>query len=219
MITVPKLIVIEGCDSTGKSTQVKILQEKLSAKLIRQPSSENIVGFLREEVKNNESLSQSTRQCLHTVSHVVDAFTEFNLNKTFGNGLRFTGNAIGYYKNIVMDRSHASTYVYGEVTGLSQDLNEILLKIHQNVYKHTLSKYNIKIIFLDREERLEEKLTDVFEGTFNWKSLRERYLNFFEVTLKDKFLFSETESIYKLNVTNLTIDQVSEKIMEIVNAE
>lgn len=215
----PKLIVLEGPDSVGKTTQIKILQNKLNAKLIVQPSNDNIVGFLRNIVKNDNSLDQSTRQALHTVSHVVDAFTEFNLDKKFEDQPVFNGVAKNYYQNIIMDRCHASTYVYGEVTGVSKSLNETLLKIHQCVYKHTLQKFDIKIIFLDRNERMEAKLTDAFESTFNWNSLREKYKEFYDMTKSNTFLFSQDETIARVDTTGLTMEEVTEEIMKVVDAD
>lgn len=199
---VPKLIILEGPDCVGKSTQVALLKDLYKSKQIRQPSEENLIGFVRDIVKNKE-MDSFSRQLLHTCSHIVDAFTEFKRS------------------NIIMDRCHVSTFVYGELTGVTDNNNLLLHKIHQKVYEHTLNNYDIRIIFLDRETRINGLLTDKFESTFDWEKLKFKYKKFYETLLKDHdnmYLFSKSELISVLDVTNSSIEDVNKKLVEIINA-
>ena len=196
-----KLIVIDGVDGIGKTTQAKIIAERLNAKLFIQPNDSNCVGFLREEVKNNPRHEPFTRQLLHTVSHTVDAFTQFNQHNCY-----------------VMDRCHSSTYAYG----LAQDMKlvdiELLMKIHANVYAEALSAYDIRIILLDRTSKFKVVEDDEFEKMVNWGRVR---ANFQELwgTLENsrEYLFSPTEKRLYLNIDNMEKDAISTKMLEFVS--
>lgn len=195
-----KLIVFEGTDCVGKSTQVEIIKNRFNANQIRQPSGENLLGFLRDIVKNDLNIDAFPRQLLHSISHIVDAFTFFG------------GDNV-----IVMDRCHWSAFCYGEVTGLNEFQNELILKIHQNVYQSVLSNYDVQVIFIDRDSRIKDELTDNFEKSFNWEHLRDKYRAFHNTLGPDRFLFSRTENITRLDATNLSKEETTIKILGILN--
>jgi hypothetical protein len=192
----PLLVILESPDGLGKTTQSKILSEKYQAKLIIQPSAENSLGFLRNEVKNNPLYNPSFRQALHTMSHIVDAF-----------------NYLDGSCNVVMDRSFISTYVYGQVTHLEEFENDILLRVHQEVYRSFASKYKTIYVFLDANGKYKEGNTDQFEGTFNWGHLRDAYVSFFAgVANSGNPLLTEDEVIISVNVHSKSIKEVSTEI-------
>ena len=194
-----KLVIFESPDALGKSCQVKRLSKYLDAKIIVQPSENNVVGFLRNEVKNNPDYNAFERQMLHTISHIVD-LTEFDGKQ-----------------DIIMDRSFISTYVYGKVTGMNERQNDLLLKIHQNTYKAIANNYDIYIIFLDRDHRYDPNTTDVFEKTFDWHKLRKEYLKFYaNYKMKGFYIIHPNESLFRIDLGKLNEEQVNQKVISII---
>lgn len=201
-----KLIVLEGTDGLGKSTQAKILASRLEAKTIVQPNGDNVLGFLRHEVKNNPDYKPFERQLLHTASHIVDAYTEF----------QSTARTL-LYPNFIMDRCHASAYVYGVGQGMSTEQNDLILKMHQAVYKDVMQHFDVRIVLLDAERRHVEGETDEFEKQLSWSAIRLSYRYFFDMlTTENRYLFSPDETRSIVDVTGLNKEQVTEKIMQVI---
>jgi len=197
----PKLIILEGPDGVGKTTQAKRIAEVLKAKIVSQPSTDNCVGFIRAEAKNNKSFSGLERQLLIGISHTVDAFTKFRDDE-----------------NVVMDRSYLSGMVYGKLTGLDGYEVALLTNILSSVYKTAMGdRYDVDVIFLTAEARLDEPDTDVFESTIQWTDLRQEYTTFFQYARDGRLaLFSQDERVNKLSITGSTPEQVTNLILKLV---
>ena len=90
-----KLIILEGPDGVGKSTQAKIITEALQAARVSQPSVDNCVGYIRAEAKSLKHITEFERQLLITISHTLDALSKFD------------GKI-----NVVMERSYISVLIY-----------------------------------------------------------------------------------------------------------
>jgi len=159
----PKLIIFEGPDGVGKSTQAKMLHDVMPGSLlIRQPSDSNVVGFLRSEVKSNPEHCMFERQLMHTVSHIVDAYSYFD-------GVT----------DVIMDRSPISAMVYGQVLGLSEYQRIIIERCNFAVYQDRLAEipYDIRILFFIRPESYKSDKDDLYEQADRGKSITERYLD------------------------------------------
>jgi thymidylate kinase len=192
-----KLIVLEGPDAIGKTTQAKILLQKLDAEHIVQPSEDNLLGFLRKIVKEDPSIKAFPRQLLHTCSHIVDAFTKMQGDR-----------------NILMDRCHASSWVYGKVSGMeTKDLNTVH-KIHEAVYGELLKNLDVRIVFLDRRERYNQNLMDEFERTVDWSQVAIQYRDIYNKALnKELYFFNREEKLFKLDVADFTQEEVTTKLL------
>lgn len=190
-----KLIVFEGVDGVGKTTQAKILMEKLGAKMIRQPSSDNCVSTIRSEIKLNPAYSALERQLLAAISHTVDAFTEFS------------------DENIIMDRSYISGLVYGKTMGVDNYgmalIENLLSSVYQTAIKHN---YDTHIVFMDADKSLKTAdENDVFET--NWTQVRDAYREFYQT--KHEPFFSRDEKIYQIQIET-TIEATSNKLHDVL---
>jgi len=196
-----KLFVLEGPDAIGKTTQARILKDLLKADFIVQPSEDNIVGFLRKIVKEDPSIEAFPRQLLHTVSHVVDAFTKM----------------AGKDTDILMDRCHASSWVYGEVSQMKNKDLLMVHKIHEHVYSEVFKNVDVRVIFLDRRERYNETHMDEFERTVNWSEIAIKYRQIYKKAEgKELFFFNREEKLYKLDVADMSKDAITQSLLQLL---
>lgn len=193
-----KLIVIEGADGVGKSTQAKLIAEHYNAHLVSQPSSDNCVGFIRSEAKLNPTYTALERQLLIAVSHTVDAFTKFSGDN-----------------HIVMDRSYLSGLVYGELTGVEKYELGLLHNILSNVYIPNTSKFETHVIFIDADKRWDMPDDDVFEQ-HPWVKIRDIYRAKFEEIKKGSLVFSKDETLNIINNTGKTKEEVFSSIVALI---
>jgi thymidylate kinase len=196
-----KLIICEGPDNIGKTTQVQRLLTHYDAKQIVQPSGTNIVGYLRDVVKNNMNIGPGERQLLHTISHIADMISYFDGKK-----------------NLVMDRCHISALVYGKITGVSDELNQLIQDIHRSFYQVFIKDYDVHVVFLTRRERYEVAPSDNFEATINWNDLKRAYESMYDIHCKLPRIFtfedsSEHESVHRVDVADYPAQQITEMII------
>jgi thymidylate kinase len=202
----PKLIVLEGPDRIGKTTQLRELASRFKAKILVQPSEDNSVGYLRNIVKNDKSLLPGERQLLHTISHIFDANEQFD-----------------YKSNVIMDRCHISALVYGKITGVENNLSAMIQDIHKSAYTAVAAVYDIHVVFMTRETPYNLQETDEFEKTINWNNLREAYETMYDVhrTRRRIFTFPESkfaqESVHRVDVGNMSVQEVTDLIVRRVN--
>lgn len=198
-----KLIILEGPDGVGKSTQAKRLCEALAAKLVVQPSGDNCLGFLRPIVKTHKNIEPFARQLLHTCSHIVDAYEDFGAKN----------------KAIVMDRCYASALVYGKMTGLPQEQLDILQEIHHNVYRPLVKKHGYQVHYIQftaKQPFRQADVKDVYEQASRWKALNEEYLRLFDTLSPVNTLVSDNETHDLIQIDGKTEDQVVQDILKIV---
>jgi thymidylate kinase len=208
-----KLIVLEGPDGVGKTTQAKRVAEKLRGKFMIQPSDSNAVAFLRKEVKENMDYSPLERQLLHTISHIVDAH---DIEKLFN----FDASVEEIRDNIlIMDRCHASAYVYGALQKMKVGPCELILKIHQKVYEKVLQHYQIHIVFMDRDERYSRDENDAFEKSLDWNNLNTLYRGFYERMRQNEItLFHPKERLHRVELFDLGPDDVTKQILDLIKS-
>lgn len=200
-----KLIICEGPDGTGKSTQAKILVEKYNARLIEQPSRDNLVWFLRKEAKENPDYTAFERQLLIAISHVTDSFT------------KFLGN-----ENIVMDRSYLSGLVYGKLTGVDKAKMNLLTQVLATVYKNAAEShgYDVSIVFFLGSDRLDKPDNDIFESTLKWGHINEHYKHMYgELLRKEWSAFSKNEKILQIDSLLGTVTEISDRLAKALDAD
>lgn len=199
-----KLIVCEGPDGSGKSTQAQMLVERYGAKLIEQPSRDNLVWFLRKEAKENPDHTPFERQLMIAISHVVDSFT------------KFLGD-----DHIVMDRSYLSGLVYGKLTGATPAQMNLLTQVLATVYKNAIEAHNyqVSIVFFLGTDRLDQPDTDIFESTLKWGAVNEHYKHMFgELSRREWHAFSKTENILQIDSLSGTVTEISDRLVKALDA-
>lgn len=200
-----RLIVCEGPDGSGKSTQAEFLRERYGAKLIKQPSDDNLVWFLREEAKRNKDHSPFERQLMIAISHVVDSFT------------KFAGE-----ENIVMDRAYLSGLVYGKLTGATPAQMNLLTQVLATVYKNAVEaqNYKVSIVFFLGADRLDKPDNDIFESSLKWGTINEHYRHMHdELSRKQWHAFSKDENILQVDSLSGTVTEISDRLVKVLDAD
>ena len=171
-----KLIVVEGIDKSGKSTQGKMLVDFLNSKghesvFCSEPTYENPVGLLIRDWLNGkvEIESGETVTMLYTADRYEDLKTR-------------ALPALESGKNVVMDRYVLSTIVYQSVLyGVPvewiKELNKFAKNPDLTIFIDIPAEESIKRAgkSADRHEKL-EKMQKVREGYLNFKGEKDFFV-------------------------------------------
>jgi len=191
-----KLIVIEGLDGSGKSTQSQILQKKLNSLgkktyLSIKPTQFLIGGLIRSRLANDWECSPECLQSLFLADHL------FSLEKEIIPKLK---QGI----NVISDRYIYSTFAYGAI---NCD-REWLKNINKNIPKPDIT------IFLDLSadkciDRIKKERfsTELYEKKELLEKIRENYFESFKVFKTDAIITNgddKIENISKKIITTIT---------------
>jgi dTMP kinase len=112
--TKPSLIVLEGPDATGKSTQLRRLAEFFpDALTTHQPSGGSAIGEDIYHLTEHHEMEPLTRQLLHLAAH-----TEHYASQIIP--------ALQEGQSVIMDRCWLSTFVYGHEVWEREDPDFVL---------------------------------------------------------------------------------------------
>ncbi len=170
MIKKGKIIVIEGVDGAGKTTQINLLKEKLDPEkniFLREPGGTKSGQEIRKVILENE-LDPKTELLLFYASR-----NELILNEILP--------AVKNGKNVIIDRFELSSYAYQIYGREKPDLKKFIDELSKNIVpENFVDKY----YFLDldveiakeREQRREEETTRFdAEGVDFFNKIREGY--------------------------------------------
>lgn len=126
------IVVFEGQDKTGKSTQASLVAKELEAATIHMPSGASpLTASLYDTMEHVRTMRPWTRQLLHLASHEENMPIIRETLRT---------------KGLIMDRWWWSTYAYG-FRGAELDT-----RIPQNIYMSTLATvwtgFNADAVFM-----------------------------------------------------------------------
>lgn len=182
----PRVIIFEGADGSGKSTQAHLLARYMKAEFIRQPSNTNLVWFAREEVKRNPNYTFFERQLIHTISHVVDAFMAFD----------------GH--DVVMDRSPISAAVYGKLLGLTAEQMNLIIQCNFSVYNYVMARggYQPTVIHLRNHKSYNvAPAADVYEQKLQSDLLRIAYDQYFQEAVDKPEMIFRNVKVHTFHLT------------------
>jgi len=148
-----KVLIIEGADGLGKTVISEKLGRILDWNLVHQPNPYNILGFIRNEVKEKENWGVAERQLLHTCSHLIDYLT--------------------VKPPVIFDRNWISTWVYSRAMGLDSDKLNVIVSINRKVFETSYPSY--KVFVFTAEEPFTNTVKDIYERLTDWKELNDLY--------------------------------------------
>jgi thymidylate kinase len=199
-----RLIVLEGPDGLGKTTLAESLAKEFNATIHNSPSRGNSVSFLRDITRHTKGFSAFERQCLHSMSNIVDFYEEFMYSD----------------KNYILDRCHLSTFVYGGAEGASLDKMSVLMDVHRKIAASILNNRQVDIFVLDRDKRFGKADDSHHEKNIKWNSLRLIYKQYCNWPVEKFHLFSKEEKRHLIEVGDRTSEEVFNEVMtKLVNGD
>ncbi|MEX0661471.1 MAG: hypothetical protein WEA58_08585 [Balneolaceae bacterium] len=165
-----KLIVFEGPDNIGKTTLCNELGKNLSSighriEVISFPGNRSgTLGKFIHEFHHRynkygiENLSNTSLQLLHVAAH-FDTITEDILP------------ALGKGKIVILDRFWWSTYVYGKVSGINNDVLEKIIELEELAWENLVPD---QVFLLSNGRPFKEEVSP------EWNGLRDEYLSLAE---------------------------------------
>lgn len=201
MIGRGKLIVIEGLDGSGKTTQTKLLSEKLKKKGIAvvnqaEPTSHEFGKMCREVLSDRKKCKKSQLALLFTADRI-----DHNVNEEDG-----INQYIQKGCTVISDRYYYSTFAY---QGVDVGMNWLM---RLNLDCEDIRKPDL-CIFLDlTPEKSMERINanrsvdeiEIYENEAYLTNIRKRFYHVIDL-LKDR------ENIVVINADG-TVDEVAEKI-------
>lgn len=163
------LLVFEGPDGVGKTTQARKFTNLLDGKYLKSPNDEGVIGFVREIILNNRELTPFERQLIQTLSLTTNLYTEINKEAP-----------------MILDRSFISTLLYGMAQGIPEKQLSIIESLSKVMWHSHLIELNFitVVVVLTCSRRYNLPDNDVYESTIDWKNLNLLYRNNVQ-TLKD----------------------------------
>ena len=200
-----KFIVFEGIDGSGKTTQAKMLCDKLNlhdkeSVFTAEPTNRSCGKLLRSFLKGEETASDIT---------VASLFTTDRLDHITCNGGLL--DTINCSKNVICDRYYFSSYAYN---AHSRDVQEI---INLNSICSSILRPDV-CIFIDisPEVAMERIITnrsadsrEIYETTEYLTIVRKRYYQAFELTKNE-------ENVIIID-GNRDVDAISKDVFDAVN--
>lgn len=193
-----KLIIFEGPDFSGKSTQIRLLKPALMANnnilYTREPGSylpdsQAYCEQIREHILNN-NLSAEQEAALFAESRLVHTQ---EMVKYINDGC-----------NIICDRYLVSSLAYqGYAQGLGKDkINELNATTMDLLEKNNLPIYCLKFCLSEKnwQERKEKRLTKICADSIESKNIHDKVFEFYS---KDSIYYDFTN---RINVFSYTIN-------------
>ncbi len=202
----PKIIVFEGPEGSGKSTQARLVCDALKARgvdaeLVREPGGVKISEKIREIILDpgNKHMSPVTEAFLYAAARAQ--VIKEKIKPMLKSG-----------KTVIMDRFYLSTIVYqGYARGLGRKLIDMLNKIaldgieadHTFVYDVSLSESKKRLAARAKKDRM-----DMENDSFHRK-VRNGYLK--EAKLSKKITVIKTDKKTAEEITKETLSLIIKK--------
>lgn len=162
-----KLVVIEGPDNVGKTTLCRVFSEKLESLGIKNKTLSfpgNRKGTLGKFIHDFhhkydkygiENLSPTSLQLLHVAAH-FDTISE-EIKPSLERG-----------QLVILDRFWWSTYVYGKVSGINDNVLQKVIELEELAWKNLVPD---QVFLLSNRQPFKVEISP------EWSSLRNEYLS------------------------------------------
>ena len=199
-----KLIVFEGLDGSGKSTQARILAEKLAKQdikcfLTKEPSEGDIGKLIKETLIHKRTYDKKVLSSLFVADRL-----DHILNQEYGFLRKLNAG-----NTVICDRYYFSNYAYDSIHVPLEWL------IHANSLSASIAKPELNI-FIDTDpvvcmKRIEarQNKTELYEKLDTLVQVRENFYGVFR-------LLVDTENIFVVD-GNRNVEEISDEIWEYVS--
>lgn len=200
-----KFIVLEGLDGSGKTTQIKLLGERLNREGLpcvvqAEPTGHEYGKICREILSGKKECSPTQFALLFTVDRI-----EHNINETDGI-MQYLDRGI----NVICDRYYYSTFCYQGMDVEMKYLEDLNLNCKEiltpdlMIFLDLLPEKSMERIEANR--RPDEK--EIFENVENLTRIRERFLSILNSTLGGERI--------EVVSADASIEEIHENIYKIV---
>lgn len=194
-----KLIIFEGMDCCGKSTQLELAYQELIAKgfkviKTREPGGTEIGEKIRELLKSKISFNKTTEAYLFATARCEH---NLQIKKWIEEGYI-----------VLCDRHIISSYVYQDFE-IAKEVNKVAMDILEDIDFNILyfdMNHNEYIYRINKRNEVTDRFEDKLADYFFFNNIRKQYKNILNKLYKDK-----TTSIYTHAVS---IKKVYEKVIE-----
>ena len=187
-------IAIEGLDGVGKTTTCRKLAEKIGFKFVEKP-----LHYLLDSPDKFENY------------YKIRDYVNMQTNYKFTSWFYGLGNILTYHlfenQNIITDRHLVSNFLWSGDES-SRPVFDCLTKILKNP-ECTFILYASDAVLEQRLKKRDKNDPDVKKIPFNKKSIEKM----------EKFLLNYNMKYFKIDSSNLTLDEVVNEIMAILKKE
>lgn len=195
-----KLIIFEGPDGVGKTTQISMLREKFNTGLLVQPNPDSLMSF-KDFVFTSKNLTPIEMQLFFALSHMYDLYEKVR----------------SYSGTLIMDRSYLSGLVYGSALGADVETLEKLALAMRDVHVKNLYDVDVRIVFMLPKNRLNKTSDDIFEKNTKWEGLLDGYKELCRATIESSSgMFSSREKVLVVDNSNMTIEETHDRITKFI---
>lgn len=214
-----KLIVIDGLDGSGKSTQIELISKKLTELSLRttyvkypnydSPTGQAVKMYLDGCFsEKSESVNLYAASCLFSADRYVGFKTKWE--NSYNNG-----------DIIIADRYVSSNLIYQMSKLPENQWDDYFNWLYDFEYRKICLPKPCQVIFLDMDISVSQKLINTrYSGDDSKKDIHERDIKFLEKCRKAALYSAERDnwSIIKCNDGNtpLDIQLINEKILKII---
>lgn len=215
-----KLIVIDGLDGSGKSTQAEILYQALkkagrNVKLISypdyaQPSSALVKMYLNGEFSKN---ADDINAYAASTFYAVDRYAGY---------MQFWGNAYREGTTIIASRYVSSNAIHQMVKLDRQDWDQFLAWLSDYEYEKLTLPRPDQVIFLDMSRKVADRLISKrYHGDQNKKDIHESNMEYLQKCMESAHYAAQREHWTVIPCCNgqeaFPVEQIAEQLLCQVN--
>ncbi len=185
------IVTLDGPDGVGKSTISKRIAEDLEFAYIHYPFYENETGEkITDMLSGKLPWDPLIFQCLQTCNRIQIMPHLKKLEKEYG--------------GVILDRCDPSTWVYGQLDGLSKELINQLISV--------LPKADLEIIII-ADKPYRKMGSDFYEQDSKWYKTKELYLEY----VHERMTLKDSPRWYQLVTNNAEIEICIEQCLSLIN--